>query len=41
MSKYVSMFLPLSVTGEGVPDLLWLLLELTQKRMSKQLMYLF
>ncbi|QLG73171.1 hypothetical protein HG535_0E02550 [Zygotorulaspora mrakii] len=40
MSKYVSIVPTSAVTGEGVPDLLWLLLELTQKRMSKQLMYL-
>lgn len=40
ISKYVSIVPTSAVTGEGVPDLLWLLLELTQKRMSKQLMYL-
>lgn len=40
LSKYVSIVPTSAVTGEGVPDLLWLLLELTQKRMSKQLMYL-
>lgn len=40
MTKYVSIVPTSAVTGEGVPDLLWLLLELTQKRMSKQLMYL-
>lgn len=40
ISKYVSIIPTSAVTGEGVPDLLWLLLELTQKRMSKQLMYL-
>lgn len=40
MSKYVSIVPTSAVTGEGVPDLLWLLLELTQKRMAKQLMYL-
>lgn len=40
MSKYVSIVPTSAVTGEGVPDLLWLLMELTQKRMSKQLMYL-
>lgn len=40
MSKYVSIVPTSAVTGEGVPDLLWLLLELTQKRMSKQLKYL-
>lgn len=40
ISKYVSIVPTSAVTGEGVPDLLWLLLELTQKRMSKQLRYL-
>ncbi|KAM3163263.1 Eukaryotic translation initiation factor 5B [Lachancea thermotolerans] len=40
LAKYVSIVPTSAVTGEGVPDLLWLLLELTQKRMSKQLMYL-
>lgn len=40
ISKYVSIVPTSAVTGEGVPDLLWLLLELTQKRMSKQLKYL-
>ncbi|KAG7726263.1 hypothetical protein KL933_003705 [Ogataea haglerorum] len=40
MSRYVSIVPTSAVTGEGVPDLLWLLLELTQKRMSKQLKYL-
>lgn len=40
MSKYVSIVPTSAVTGEGVPDILWLLMELTQKRMSKQLMYL-
>lgn len=40
MAKYVSIVPTSAVTGEGVPDLLWLLLELTQKRMSKQLRYL-
>ncbi|CDK29638.1 unnamed protein product [Kuraishia capsulata CBS 1993] len=40
LSKYVSIVPTSAVTGEGVPDLLWLVLELTQKRMSKQLMYL-
>lgn len=40
MAKYVSIVPTSAVTGEGVPDLLWLLLELTQKRMSKQLMYI-
>ncbi|SCU84517.1 LANO_0C01574g1_1 [Lachancea nothofagi CBS 11611] len=40
LAKYVSIVPTSAVTGEGIPDLLWLLLELTQKRMSKQLMYL-
>lgn len=40
MSKIVSIVPTSAVTGEGVPDLLYLLLELTQTRMSKQLMYL-
>lgn len=40
MSKYVSIVPTSAVTGEGIPDLLYLLLELTQSRMSKQLMYL-
>lgn len=40
MARYVSIVPTSAVTGEGVPDLLWLLLELTQKRMSKQLLYL-
>lgn len=40
MSKYVSIVPTSAMTGEGIPDILWLLLELTQKRMSKQLMYL-
>ncbi|ODV97331.1 hypothetical protein PACTADRAFT_32802 [Pachysolen tannophilus NRRL Y-2460] len=40
MAKYVSIVPTSAITGEGVPDLIWLLLELTQKRMSKQLMYL-
>ncbi|KAH3902859.1 probable Eukaryotic translation initiation factor 5B [Saccharomycodes ludwigii] len=39
ITKYVSIVPTSAVTGEGVPDLLWLLLELTQKRMSKQLRY--
>ncbi|KAH3659214.1 hypothetical protein OGATHE_006098 [Ogataea polymorpha] len=40
LSRYVSIVPTSAVSGEGVPDLLWLLLELTQKRMSKQLKYL-
>lgn len=40
LGKNVSLVPTSAVTGEGVPDLLYLLLELTQTRMSKQLMYL-
>lgn len=40
LSRTVSLVPTSAVTGEGVPDLLYLLLELTQSRMSKQLMYL-
>lgn len=40
MARYVSIVPTSATTGEGVPDLLWLLLELTQKRMNKQLRYL-
>lgn len=40
LGRYVSLVPTSAVTGEGVPDLLYLLLELTQSRMSKQLMYL-
>ncbi|KAF5100153.1 hypothetical protein D0Z00_001360 [Geotrichum galactomycetum] len=40
VSRNVSIVPTSAVTGEGVPDLLYLLLELTQTRMSKQLMYL-
>lgn len=39
IAKYVSIVPTSAVTGEGIPDLLWLVLELTQKRMSKQLKY--
>lgn len=40
LSRVVSIVPTSAVTGEGVPDLLYLLLDLTQTRMSKQLMYL-
>lgn len=40
MARYVSIVPTSAITGEGVPDLLYLLLDLTQTRMSKQLMYL-
>lgn len=40
LGKVVSIVPTSAVTGEGVPDLLYLLLDLTQTRMSKQLMYL-
>lgn len=40
VARNVSIIPTSAVTGEGIPDLLYLLLELTQTRMSKQLMYL-
>lgn len=39
-SKNVSLVPTSAVTGEGVPDLLMLLIKLTQERMSERLMYL-
>lgn len=39
VSKYVSLIPTSAVTGEGVPDLLHLLVDLTQTRMSEKLMY--
>ena len=39
VAKYVSLVPTSAVTGEGVPDLLNLLVNLTQTRMSNQLMY--
>ncbi|MBW0476034.1 hypothetical protein O181_015749 [Austropuccinia psidii MF-1] len=39
-SKNVSLVPTSAVTGEGVPDLLMLLIKLTQERMSDRLMYL-
>ncbi|RKP17772.1 P-loop containing nucleoside triphosphate hydrolase protein [Rozella allomycis CSF55] len=38
--KYVSLVPTSAITGEGIPDLLYLLIHLTQKMMSKSLMYL-
>ncbi|KAK9458040.1 hypothetical protein V1511DRAFT_508131 [Dipodascopsis uninucleata] len=40
MARNVSLVPTSAVTGEGVPDLLHLLIELTQTRMSDKLMYL-
>jgi translation initiation factor 5B len=40
MGKYVSLIPTSAITGEGVPDLLHLLVELTQSRMTDKLMYL-
>lgn len=37
--NYVSIVPTSAITGEGVPDLLWLLIQLTQTRMVEQLMY--
>lgn len=39
-AKYVSIVPTSAVTGEGVPDMLMLLIKLTQERMSTQLMYI-
>jgi translation initiation factor 5B len=38
--KYVSLVPTSAVTGEGVPDLLSLLVQLTQDRLTERLMYL-
>ncbi|KAJ5070393.1 intein-containing eukaryotic translation initiation factor 5b precursor [Anaeramoeba ignava] len=38
--KYVSLVPTSAITGEGIPDLLMLLVQITQKRMSKTLRYL-
>lgn len=40
MGRYVSLVPTSAITGEGVPDLLQLLVTLTQTRMSQNLMYL-
>mgnify|MGYP001940457696 FL=1 len=40
MGRYVSLVPTSAHTGEGVPDLLQLLVSLTQTRMSRNLMYL-
>lgn len=40
MGKYVSLIPTSAITGEGVPDLLHLLVDLTQTRMTERLMYL-
>ena len=40
VSKYVSLVPTSAITGEGVPDLLHLLVHLTQTRMTERLMYL-
>ncbi|PIA17062.1 hypothetical protein COEREDRAFT_80771 [Coemansia reversa NRRL 1564] len=39
-AKYVSLVPTSAISGEGIPDLLALLVSLTQTRMSNQLMYL-
>lgn len=40
MAKFVSLVPTSAHTGEGIPDMLKLLLQLTQERMTNQLMYL-
>lgn len=40
MAKYVSLVPTSAHTGEGIPDMLKLLVMLTQERMTRQLMYL-
>ncbi|KAA8892832.1 hypothetical protein FN846DRAFT_981648 [Sphaerosporella brunnea] len=40
LSKFVSLVPTSAHTGEGIPDMLKLLVELTQKRMAEKLMYL-
>ncbi|KAJ2390856.1 eukaryotic translation initiation factor 5B, partial [Coemansia sp. RSA 2603] len=39
-AKYVSLVPTSAITGEGIPDMLSLIVSLTQTRMSNQLMYL-
>ncbi|KDQ11544.1 hypothetical protein BOTBODRAFT_35216 [Botryobasidium botryosum FD-172 SS1] len=39
-AKYVSLVPTSAITGEGVPDMIMLLVNLTQQRMSDRLMYL-
>ena len=40
MDKYVSLVPTSAHTGEGIPDMIMLLVELTQNRMSESLMYI-
>ena len=40
MAKYVSLVPTSAITGEGIPDMLKLLVTLTQERMTNKLMYL-
>ncbi|KAI8830025.1 P-loop containing nucleoside triphosphate hydrolase protein [Chytriomyces cf. hyalinus JEL632] len=40
ISKYVSLVPTSAITGEGIPDLLHLLVDLTQNRLTDSLMYL-
>jgi translation initiation factor 5B len=39
-AKYVSLIPTSAITGEGIPDLLHLLVDLTQTRMTERLMYI-
>jgi translation initiation factor 5B len=39
MAKFVSLVPTSAITGEGIPDLLYLLVHLTQTRMSEKLMF--
>ena len=38
--KYISICPTSAITGEGIPDMIMLLIQLTQKHMGEQLMYL-